>query len=97
MLLKLLNSFQKKKIDILPELAYIYICYYANNKFNKLKKLVDFITNYDKLFQKYNNYKTYRKSIDGVTPTDKMVQIYTEISNINMQSINNNASNTITA
>ena len=95
--IKIIEFILIKKIDILPELAYIYICYYANNKFNKLKKLVDFITNNDKLFQKYNNYKTYRKTLDGVTPTDKMVQIYTEISNINMQSINNNASNTITA
>ena len=96
-IIKIIEFIANRKIDILPELAYIYVCYYANNKLGKLRKLIEYFKNNDKLFQKYNNYKTYRKTLEGVTPTDKMVQIYTEISNINMQSINNNASNTITA
>lgn len=90
--IKIIEFISNRKIDILPELAYIYVCYYANNKLGKLRKLIEYFKNNDKVFQKYNNYKTYRKTLESVTPTDKMFQIYTEISNINIQS-----SNTITA
>jgi hypothetical protein len=94
-IIKMIEFISNRKMDILPELAYIYICFYANNNLGKLRRLFEYFKNNDKLFQKYNNYKTYRKTLAGTTPTEKMIQIYNEISNININASNNNNTNNI--
>ena len=79
--------------QILPELAYIYICIYAKYGIEKLNTLV-LLFNRDKnnkLFAKLNNINSYKKSYDKVTSSEKMNEFFTEvIKNISNDKILNN-------
>lgn len=63
------------KIDqILPELAYIYICIYANFGLNSLNKIIDYLFLNKNIFDKYNDIKKYQKS--SVTSVDNIKKQY---------------------
>jgi hypothetical protein len=92
-------EFMSKNIGvspILPELAYIYVCIYANYGLNKLKKIIKYFKNNNEIFDKYNKIKTYKKTIDSVTSSEKIIKCYTEICNIKTNITSNTTSNTIT-
>lgn len=80
---------------ILPELAYIYVCIYANHGLDKLSKIIKFFTNNTDSFDKYNSIKTYKKNVEKVTGSEKITKVYAEICNIKTNVKNNTA--TITA
>jgi hypothetical protein len=69
---------------ILPELAYIYVCIYANSGLDKLSKIIKFFANNSDLFDKYNKIKTYKNGADKVTSSENIIKIYTEICNIKL-------------
>lgn len=53
-----------KIIQILPELAYIYICIYANYGINTLNKIIDFLSlkKNKNIIDKYNDIKKYQNA-----------------------------------
>jgi hypothetical protein len=53
-----------KIIKILPELAYIYICIYANYGINTLNKIIDFLSlkKNKNIIDKYNDIKKYQNA-----------------------------------
>ncbi len=80
---------------ILPELAYIYVCIYANHGLDKLSKIIKFFSNNSDVFDKYNSIKTYKKNVEKVTSSEKITKSYTEICNIktNVKITSNNTIN----
>lgn len=60
--------------NILPELAYIYICIYANFGINTLSKIIDYLFLNKNIFDKYNDIKKYQKS--SVTSIDNIKKQY---------------------
>jgi hypothetical protein len=65
------------KIDqILPELAYIYICIYANFGLNTLNKIIDYLSlkKNKNIFDKYNDIKKYQNA--SVTSVDNIKKQY---------------------
>lgn len=60
--------------NILPELAYIYICIYANFGLNSLNKIIDYLFLNKNIFDKYNDIKKYQKS--SVTSVDNIKKQY---------------------
>ncbi len=63
------------KMRIIPELAYIIICIYANYN---LKKVNKFINDID-LIATYNNKLLYREDNNSITTFEKISKIYNEI------------------
>lgn len=59
---------------ILPELAYIYICIYANFGINTLNKIIDYLSVNKNIIDKYNDIKKYQKS--SVTSVDNIKKQY---------------------
>ena len=66
--------------NILPELAYIYICIYANFGLNKLNKIIDYFDSNKNIFNKYNDIKKYQKSC--VTSIENINKQYSLIMNL---------------
>ena len=68
--------------DILPELAYIFICIYANDGIDKLNDIIEYFNDNDVQFKKYNEIKTYKRTADKVTSSGKIIKIYNEIAEL---------------
>jgi len=66
--------------NILPELAYIYICIYANFGLNELNKIIDYFDSNKNIFNKYNDIKKYQKSC--VTSIENINKQYSLIMNL---------------
>lgn len=67
---------------IIPELAYIFVCIYANYGINELRKVIQWMCenpNNDKHFVKLNDLKTYKTGHDKVTSAEKITEQYNNL------------------
>jgi len=68
----------KINVQIIPELAYIFVCIYANFGSAILDKVIDWLYNEKnkKQFELLNNINTYKKGVDKVTSSIEITKYY---------------------
>ncbi len=67
------------EFQLIPELAYIYVCVYANYGISTVSKLMKYFMNKQEKYNYYNNFGTYCDSVNKVTSAVKMGEVYNYI------------------
>jgi hypothetical protein len=80
-IINFINYHEELTTQILPELAYIFICIYANYGLEDVDKVIKWFINPSNLkqFNKLNNIKSYKDDHNKVTSSNKITMNYNNI------------------